>query len=155
MSVRRLQARVPSARVAGIGVLLGHRLAFHKCGRDGSAKCDVAAGAAAGERVFGVLYRMDPGHRAALDAIEGLGLGYALKLVTVQLSDDTGVRAFTYCATRIDASLKPFSWYKEHVLRGAREHGLPRDYLAAIAATEAVQDPDETRHQAELTIYED
>ena len=42
MSQRRLQARVPSATFLGIGILLGHALAFHKISKkDGSGKCDI------------------------------------------------------------------------------------------------------------------
>jgi hypothetical protein len=34
-----------------------------------------------------------------------------------------------YFATHIDSSLKPYHWYKEHVLRGVKENGFPVDCL--------------------------
>ena len=42
--------------------------------------------------------------------------------------------AFTYHANpaRIDAALRPFDWYKDYVVRGAREHGLPADYIREL-----------------------
>ena len=33
-----------------------------------------------------------------------------------------------------DPSLTPYDWYKAFVLAGAREHGLPQDYVAALDA---------------------
>jgi len=35
----------------------------------------------------------------------------------------------TYFATDIEKSVIPYHWYKQHVLRGALEHNLPRDYI--------------------------
>jgi hypothetical protein len=153
MSVKRLQNRVPSAQARGVAVLREHRLAFHKCGRDGSGKCDVDFSGPVAGRVFGVLYHMDPQHKTLLDAVEGLGSGYEQKTVTVRLAGGGGADAFTYYATHVDPLLKPYLWYQEHVLRGAREHRLPEDYVASIAAIEAIEDPDAARHLAELAIY--
>ncbi len=153
MSLPRLRARVPSARAARRVVLTGHRLAFHKIGRDGSGKCDIAAAARPSDRVHGVLYRIAPDHRAALDAAEGLGRGYATKTVVLTTPAGGQRTAFTYYATAIDDALAPYSWYLQHVLRGAREHALPAAYIAAIAAVAAVADPDRRRSRPELAIY--
>lgn len=153
MSTRRLQQRVPSACVVGPGTLSEHRLQFHKVGRDGSAKCDAARSRRGGEVLPGVIYRIDPAHKPRLDAAEGLGHGYAQKQVQVRLPDASEISAFTYYATHIDPTLKPFDWYKEHVVRGAREHGLPALHIAAIAATIALADSDPLRHASELAIY--
>ena len=153
MSVRRMQRRIPSASALTTATLDRHRLAFHKVGRDGSAKCDVLATPGSDELVQGVLYRMAPQHKTDLDAHEGLGRGYAEKRVAVTRTDGTQCDAFLYHATHIDAALKPFRWYREHVLRGAREHGLPAAYVARILAIEVVEDPDADRHAIELAIY--
>ena len=46
----------------------------------------------------------------------------------------------------IDDSLKPYSWYKDFVLAGGREHGLPPEYIAEyIQSVEAIEDPNKTR----------
>ncbi|MCP5429669.1 MAG: gamma-glutamylcyclotransferase [Chromatiaceae bacterium] len=153
MSCRRLQQRVPSARVVATGILHGHRLAFHKSGRDGSAKCDAAQSRQADDCVFGVVYQIDPSHKSRLDAAEGLGNGYEEKTITVYRAGAAALTAFTYCATHIDPGLKPFAWYHEHVLRGASEHGLPAAYVAAIVAVESIEDPDPQRQSRELAIY--
>ncbi|PUB91560.1 MAG: hypothetical protein DBP01_01735, partial [gamma proteobacterium symbiont of Ctena orbiculata] len=39
------------------------------------------------------------------------------------------VVAYTYYATFIDRTLKPYQWYKHHVLTGALEYGLPAPYI--------------------------
>ena len=53
------------------------------------------------------------------------------------------VHARTYQARpdKIDTTLRPFDWYKEHVLRGAREHGLPVAYVAGIERIGTVGPP--------------
>ena len=39
---------------------------------------------------------------------------------------------------RTDAALRPRGWYKDHVLGGAREHGLPADYVREIEQIEPI-----------------
>jgi gamma-glutamylcyclotransferase (GGCT)/AIG2-like uncharacterized protein YtfP len=154
MSLRRLAARVPSAQVVCNARLDGHALKFHKkSNKDGSAKCDAAHTGQNEDIVIGVVFDIDPSHKAKLDACEGLGYGYETK--TVSLLSDRGekVEAFTYYATLIDAALQPFHWYKEHVLRGARENGLPGDYVMRIEEVVSIDDPDNDRHERELAIY--
>ena len=153
MSVSRLRQRVPSALVLGVAILRGHRLAFHKVGRDGSAKCNARMTGRQADDVHGVLYRMDAGHKTRLDAAEGLGRGYEEKAVRVHLHDGRILTGFTYFATHIDTGLLPYAWYLEHVIRGAREHGLPRSYTMALAAIGTIEDSDQSRHHQELAVY--
>ena len=42
------------------------------------------------------------------------------------------IEAFTYCADNIAEGLKPYLWYKYHVLLGAVENDLPPDYILFI-----------------------
>jgi hypothetical protein len=68
----------------------------------------------------------------------------------VTVINDKGRRrkVLTYLATPdyIDDRLKPYSWYKDFVLSGGKEHGLPPDYIAEyIESVEAIEDPDKTR----------
>ncbi|WP_018294906.1 gamma-glutamylcyclotransferase family protein [Mariprofundus ferrooxydans] len=153
MSSKRLQARVPSARVIGTATLTGHRLAFHKFSHvDLSAKCDACESADDTDRVIGVLYHLPRAEKPTLDKVEGLGIGYDEKQVRVHGSDGH-VDAFMYAATRIDDAVKPFHWYKQHVIHGARENRLPDAYLAFIDSFESIDDPDNERHERELNIY--
>lgn len=153
MSSARLVQRIPAAVKLCNARLAGYRLHFHKIGMDGSGKCDVVQTTAADAVVHGVLYRLDPGDLMPLDTFEGAGVGY--KRLTVGVLRDSGglVAAETYVATAIDPTLRPFCWYREHVLRGARESGLPGHYVSGIESVDCCPDPDRARHARELAIY--
>jgi gamma-glutamylcyclotransferase len=152
MSSRRLKARLPSATVIGPGALDGHRLAFHKVStKDGSAKCDIVESCS--EQVLGVLFEIDETEKPMLDQLEGLGNGYEEKAVNIGLRSGASMRAFAYSATNIDASLRPYTWYKHHVLEGAREARLPPAYMELLERVGAIQDPDKEREASELAIY--
>lgn len=153
MSARRLAARVPSAVVDCVASVRGYAMAYRKEGRDGSAKCGLWESRGADDVVWGVLYDIHPSQRAALDRVEGLGWGYEIRELALTGPGGLAIDAFTYYPTRITDDLKPYAWYVEHVLRGAREHGLPSDYIAAVVDVEHMADPDPDRHARELSIY--
>nr|WP_067296135.1 gamma-glutamylcyclotransferase family protein [Marinobacterium profundum] len=154
LSERRLRARISSVIKVANGVLDGHQLRFHKVSqRDGSAKCDVFATGVARHFVLGVVFEVSESDRDSLDRYEGLNCGYEARDILVRLEDGSSVSAFTYCATRIDSALLPFDWYREHVLRGAQEHGFAHSYIQQIEVIECVTDPDEARCSRELAIY--
>ena len=138
----RLLARTPSAQVVATGVLPGHRLCWHMASRDGSGKCDVVPDAAA--EVHGVVWRLDPADKPALDAAESLGHGYTERALAVHTAAGV-LEAWTYLALRTDPALRPYDWYRDIVVAGARHHALPADYVAALAATPARVDPDAAR----------
>lgn len=154
MSLKRLRSRVPGVELIGTFRLFGHLLKFHKAGRDHSAKCDAFCTGLQADSVYGVLFVIPSGEKYLLDQAEGLGNGYEQK--KVELTGDKGEwrKAYTYYATNIDSSLRCYSWYKQHVLIGAREAGLPKNYLENISAVATVEDPDSQRAVAELSIYE-
>ncbi|MEJ2299493.1 MAG: gamma-glutamylcyclotransferase [Woeseiaceae bacterium] len=155
MSIARLRARVPSAEKLGCYRLHGYELRFHKAGRDGSAKCDAFHTGLDEHVIHGVLFRIDPAERPALDRAEGLGHGYTDMRVRVIGTDGGLVEAFTYQALLTDAMLRPYSWYLNHVLVGARESGLPPDYIARIEAWHCLQDHDRERDARERAIHLD
>ncbi len=154
MSFRRLLQRVPSVRKYGRARLNGYQLRFHKHSQtDGTAKCDAYMTGDAGDWVEGVVYEFDLSDKASLDRVEGTGRGYETKLITVSNLQGQQLEAYTYIATDINSSLKPYDWYKQHVLAGARENDLPEDYISRIAAIETVIDDDKERCRRELAIY--
>ena len=153
MPEARLLARVPSAVKVETATLYCHRLCFHKVSVDGSGKCDALCSEEECDCVIGVVYRIDPIHKPELDRIENLCWGYEERQVTVVTAAGEKIAAFTYCAIKIDPARKPYTWYKHHVLTGAREHGLPPKYIARIEAIKAIEDPDPARAERELLIY--
>jgi hypothetical protein len=124
MSSRRLLSRVPSAKFVTTALLSGHELYFHKIGQDGSAKCDAFETENNADAVRGVIFDMAAVHKSDLDRIEGLGKGYGKKAVELVTSSGEIFHAYTYYATLIDATIKPYHWYKHHVIIGAMEYGL-------------------------------
>lgn len=146
----RLRFRVPGCRVLGVATLPAHQLRFHKIGADGSAKCDAFRTGRPEDAVMGVVYEIAGSEKALLDRVEGLGRGYGDATVAL-VTDDIGVVvASTYVAlpAAIDAKRRPFGWYKNFVLSGAEEHGLPSDYVEAfIRSVRETPDPDTLHEQ--------
>jgi hypothetical protein len=141
----RLGARVPSAQLVGVAELPGRTLVFHKRSIDGSAKCTVAPGRAS-QRVHGAVFRLEAAEKALLDRAEGLGLGYDEEWERLSVGSRS-TRVFYYVASPeyLDPDLRPYHWYRNLVLAGARHHRFPAEYIAAIEAIESADDPDSDR----------
>jgi len=154
MSLLRLRKRVPSASRLGVFFLEKHELRFHKWNVDGSGKCDAYSTGQSSHVVMGALFEIDKAHKPALDRAEGLGNGYEEKYVQVKSPYGDSCEAFTYYATTIDPSLKPYSWYLNHVLVGAQETQLTAPYLQALRSTQCIEDPDTLRDAKERAIYQ-
>ena len=154
MSLERLKVRVKSAKPIGKGILRCHQLAFHKVSKDRSGKCDIVLSSAS-DVVWGRVYHIDDKEKKCLDRAEGLGCGYFEKDVTVKLDCGSTVCPVTYYADfkKTNPCLKPFTWYKKHVLKGAKEACLPPDYIKRIEEIEATEDCDKEREADELEIY--
>lgn len=153
MSTRRLQHRLPSASVVCVASLPEHKLMFHKKSQDGSAKCDAMHSGHSDDVVIGVVYEIHELEKPKLDIIEERGHGYEAKMVNVRTSQGKQIEAMTYYAMNIDATLQPYHWYKEHVLRGAREHHLPSAYIQSLERVMSIPDTNQERHIRELHIY--
>jgi len=154
MATARLRQRLSRVERLFVARLPGHRLCFHVAStKDGSAKCDALRTSSPDDLVYGVLYRIDPQEQALLDRYEGVGVEYRPATVQVQSLDGGSSEALIYLGTRIDSALRPYRWYLEHVLNGARENALPTDYIAAIRAVSVIDDPDLQRAARELSIY--
>lgn len=81
---------------------------------------------APGDLVHGVLYEMSADDLQALD-------GYESEQVRFVVSIETGsgtYEATTYRSKRFVPGLKPSRRYKRLVVQGARDHGLPEDWIA-------------------------
>ncbi|MFV1468032.1 gamma-glutamylcyclotransferase family protein [Idiomarina sp. HB] len=154
MSLPRLKERVPSAERLGTYTLTEHSLRFHKVSKkDGSAKCDVLFTKNPEDYVVGALFEISDAQKGALDSAEGLGYGYQEKQVLVVDDQGSSFEAITYYATNTDSSLLPYSWYLDHVIFGAKETGVPANYLCFLSATKSKEDPDKERDARERAIY--
>lgn len=138
----RLQARIPSARLCGTIALPGHRLSFDKRGRDRSGKCTIEPSPQA--VLHAAVYALRRDQRPILDRIESGYVPRRLEPVTVA---GRRCRPFTYVADpiHIDSGLRPFDWYLDLVVAGARFHGFPMGYLTALQRTPTTPDLNRTR----------
>jgi len=140
----QMKSRCPSHRVVGLAELKEHRLVFPLFSQrwgGGVASVQPAHGAS----VWGMLYELTDADLAALDAIEGfVGPGnqhnvYDRESISVDLAraDDGSfprrVRAAIYLARPSNPS-PPSPRYLETMLRGARHHRLPEEYITRLAA---------------------
>ena len=166
MSERRLRKRVPSTKVIGTGVLDNHCLTFHKGSTDESGKCTIECSESG--KVYGVLFKINKKEKKCLDDAEGkvkddCKKGYKRITVKIEIWDskcskyacgDT-ICAKTYQATpvSINREIKPYFWYKQHVLVGAIEQNLPPSYIHRLIQVPAKKDPCPKRVTCELTIY--
>jgi gamma-glutamylcyclotransferase len=48
------------------------------------------------------------------------------------LTDGTSVAATSYSATEFNRDLKPYDWYRALVIGGARQHALPKNWVAML-----------------------
>ncbi len=153
MSIKRLRERAPSAQLKAIATLYEHDLRFHKKSQDGSGKCDAYATNNPDDFIVGVVFDIAEAEKLELDRMEVLGYGYGQKEVTLMTRSGEIIYASTYYAMSIDPTLKPYHWYKHHVLTGACENGLPEEYINRISHVPSAADPDAERHDREMAIY--
>lgn len=141
-----MQHHAASARVVGLAAMREHRLAFPRFSEDwgGGLACPQLAH---GQTVWGVVYDVTEEDLAGLDAKEGYvapGDHHNVcdrDTTTVDLTrpDDGSiprrVRPWIYLPRTANPS-PPSRRYLETILRGARHHRLPEEYVARLAQVE-------------------
>ncbi len=145
----RLRKRVPSATLLGTGFLPGYCLKFHKLSDvDGTGKCNIVVG---GPGVYLAIYDIATSERTQLDRIEGPG--YERQEIQVH---DFGICS-TYIASKLSIvdALQPADWYREYVVKGARFHAFPHQYLLSLESQPTVADPDNDRSCREWQLLDE
>jgi cation transport regulator ChaC len=136
MKRSQLESRAGAVHETRLASLPGYELAFNRKARGGVATANIRP--AAGKLLRGVLYRINESAFRSLDRFEGAPQHY--RRIQVDATDASGAKipAQVYIATRVEKGLKPAAHYLQAILDGAREHGLPADYIESIrAAAEA------------------
>lgn len=88
-----------------------------------------------GARTCGVLYRITPEEAERLDRTEGVPAGFYKRIdVVVTPASVAPIAAFTYQSAYVTPGRKPSPRYMGLLLDGAREHGLPAEYVTALCA---------------------
>lgn len=133
MSRAQMAKRVGHAVPAGERALLrGYTLAFSKRAFDGTGRATIVP-AKTGE-VWGVLFPVTDEDVRVLDAYEGVPEHYRRTQVTVEDANGAKRKAWVYIAEAryLAKNLTPAPDYFELILEGAREHGLPDDYVGEL-----------------------
>ncbi|MDX1946036.1 MAG: gamma-glutamylcyclotransferase family protein [Pirellulaceae bacterium] len=111
-----------------IARLPNYRLTFNMLGEDGQVYANIVT---PGDGVVGVIYRCG---REALEKLDRFERGYERQKVLV--IDGQGLQwgAMAYLARphRVTSPGRPSAEYLQKILTGAREHGLPEEYVQAI-----------------------
>jgi gamma-glutamylcyclotransferase len=134
MLTQRLQNRCPSAKPWATAQVSERAVKFFKRSDDGSGKATLIE--ERGSHVVGVVFDLDDRELPVLDKFEGAGKGYHrvddLIILIPELQQP--VIAVTYVAdlTHVDEKLQPYDWYLRLVLAGARQHGLPHQYVEEL-----------------------
>jgi gamma-glutamylcyclotransferase len=141
MSSRRITERCPNSVFIGVAKVSGWKLVFNKRSKDGSGKANLVY-IGGDNLVWGVIWDISEGDKVLLDKAEGLGWGYdEFKLFVI---NDLGeeIECVCYISTNekyLDKGLKPYDWYKEFCLEGAREHSIPEDYILTIESVDVTE----------------
>jgi gamma-glutamylcyclotransferase (GGCT)/AIG2-like uncharacterized protein YtfP len=133
MDTRRFRRRCPGAVALGRAMLRNYRLAFTRYDRaEKGGVADIVA--EAGTQVWGALYDIDERCLRALDDYEGAPRAYRRE--TVRVADDRGGEheAIAYVANRT-GEFAPSKTYLAQIVRGARAHELPEEYVKVIEGT--------------------
>ena len=149
MLEQRLTKRVKSTEFFSNAWIRGYEVRFRKISIDDSGKADLVQTGNLEDIVHGVVYQFDPADWHTLDKHEGAtGNNPGYDRAAIQVHIDSGDRdVITYLARRgrIDESLKPYTWYRDLILCGAEQHGLPEDYRRKIESIVDIPDPEENR----------
>src|SRR5262245_33736739 len=126
---KRLNSRIMSAKFVGIAYISDKKVAFNKYSQDGSGKanlCDCPRSV-----TWGTLYEVDTTDLKNLDRAEG---GYKRTAIQVTRPDGQATDALSYISTRVITKSVACHWYKELIISGAREHGVPNEYIVKIGS---------------------
>jgi cation transport regulator ChaC len=103
-----------------------------------------------GDHVWGALYHLTHADAERLDRTEGVDKGFYQRLaVDVHLPEGALLAAFTYRSEISRPERKPSRRYLGLLLAGAREHGLPAEYVARLRALPLAVD----EREAQLSLF--
>ena len=95
----------------------------------------------AGTRTYGVLYLLASEELDRLDRSEGVPRGFYRRIpIEVVVGGEERVAAFTYQSSWTVAGRKPSARYLGLLVAGAREHGLPAEYVRFLESHELARD---------------
>ncbi len=150
---RRLVERIGPCTVVDTAAAHGYRLVFHKRGADGSAKADAWYTGRDGDVVWGVVYGLTAEQKLRLDRFEGAGYRTA-DVPLERVAPPRQALGYVAVDEYIDPSLVPFKWYRDLVIAGAYQWGLPAAYIEFLETHPAQRDPDRRRERRHMAVLQ-
>ena len=134
MNTERITERCSSSCFISRAKVSGWKLVFNKKSKDKSGKANLVY---TGDKslVWGVIFDISEDQKPILDKAEGLGGGYdEYKLLVINDLEEE-IECVCYIATDpkyLDDNLKPYDWYSDFCLSGAKEHNLPKEWILTL-----------------------
>jgi len=151
----RLCDRVGPVECLGSVCLPGWRLCFDKRGSDGSAKANLRAAPDSNHQAWAAVFRLERRQYARLDRYEGCGRGYETFWLDLTLDGrETPVLTYLTPSHWQSAQAKPYRWYRDLVLAGARFHQFPSAVIEALNRIDTMADPDPERADRQRLLLE-
>jgi cation transport regulator ChaC len=134
MGASALRTRCPLAVQVGIAKVEGYRIGFTRFSkRRGGGVADLVE--APGSLVWGSLFDLPHDGFEALDKAEGVAIGaYARSIWQLTRGDGSVVSAWTYVVMDKKPEILPSAEYWKLLVDGAKEAGLPPDYVKTLEA---------------------
>jgi hypothetical protein len=144
--LERIQERIKSVKIINKYCLKGYRLVFNKAGVDESAKANIEETGNDDDFVWGVIHEIDYDEKPILDKHETLGQGY--ELICFRLYINGAYKTIHTYIVNDDHYIikgKPFNWYLDYVIKGAKQNQFPEDYIAELMKVESENDGNTSR----------
>jgi gamma-glutamylcyclotransferase len=128
-----LRTRCPRARQVGIASIVGYRIGFpRKSVYRGGGVADLVP--APGSLVWGALFDLGYDGFDALDEYEGVPDAYNREVQVFRRPDGSTVSAWVYLVVAKGIETSPSRRYWRIIVDGAKEAGLPDDYVKILEA---------------------
>jgi gamma-glutamylcyclotransferase len=128
--IKRTSALSRPEHAPRVADLANHRLVFHLLQGDDQPYANILS---PGAGVLGVVYRCNPADMERLDDYE---TGYDRHMVSVIDQQGEVLEAVVYVMqpALVIGTDRPTAEYLRRIVDGARQHGLPRQYIDSIVA---------------------
>ncbi|MCS6936110.1 MAG: gamma-glutamylcyclotransferase [Candidatus Bipolaricaulota bacterium] len=141
MNVRRMEDRVRRRGIERkLGYIQDYKMVFNKLASESKGTGYANIIPQSGAIVYGVLYKLTEKEMKTLDKYERVDEGhYQRKKLEITVEENEQVTAYVYVALRTKEGLRPTQDYLKCIIEGAKENGLPQDYIQQLETLETVQ----------------
>jgi hypothetical protein len=156
MFLAKLRETVPSAHYFNIGKITGYKFCINKYSKDGSGKANIVATSDTNDEIIGIIFNIDKSEKERLDISEN---GYEVIELEAETLNEETLEVLLYSATdpqKIRDNLRPYDWYKEFIIRGAKLYKLPEYYIKNTleVTCQAMPDVKEKRSKEKWSFIE-